>query len=144
MKKTIATALILGLLLGILPGAAQGVTLKTTSIFTGADAAADTYLGLLKDWQERTGNVVVDVSSTSDEAWKTGVLNDFAAGNEPDVLFYFNGVDANTIVEAGKVVSLEEIRAEYPDYASNMKEDMIFIIIIILRIQIVIGILRYI
>lgn len=115
MKKTIVIAamLTLGLLLGMLPGVAQGVTLKTTSIFTGADAAADTYLGLLKDWQERTGNIVLDVSSTSDEAWKTGVLNDFAAGNEADVLFFF-AKTADSALILSKVVPIHEINAAYP------------------------------
>lgn len=46
---------------------------------------------------------------------------DFEVGGEPDVLFYFNGSDADTFIKAGKVVSLNTIRKEYPDYASNME-----------------------
>ena len=46
-------------------------------------------------------------------------------GSESDVLFYFNGVDSNPFVEAGKVVSIDEIRQTYPDYASNMKDGML-------------------
>ena len=34
-------------------------------------------------------------------------------------------ISGNPFVEAGKVVSIEDIRAEYPEYASNMKDDMI-------------------
>ena len=41
------------------------------------------------------------------------------------VLFFFNGADANSFIEAGKVVSINDIRAEYPDYASNMNDDLI-------------------
>ena len=45
-------------------------------------------------------------------------------GSEPDVLFYFTDADADPFINAGKVVSIEEIREEYPDYATNMKESM--------------------
>ena len=41
------------------------------------------------------------------------------------MLFYFNGNDSNPFVEAGKVVSIDTIREQYPDYAANMKDDMI-------------------
>ena len=34
-------------------------------------------------------------------------------------------ISGNPFVEAGKVVSIEDIRAEYPEYASNMKDDKI-------------------
>lgn len=113
MKKTIASTLLLCLALTLFPGAAVGVTLKITSTFAGADAAVDTYLGLLKQWQERTGHIVVDASSTSDEAWKTGVLNDFAAGNEADVLFFFAKTSDSSLI-LRKVVPMGEINAAYP------------------------------
>jgi raffinose/stachyose/melibiose transport system substrate-binding protein len=46
-------------------------------------------------------------------------------GSEPDVLFWFNGADANSFIEAGKVMSIDDIRKEYPEYASNMNDDLI-------------------
>ena len=72
-----------------------------------------------------TGNSVADTSATSDETFKTRVITDFETGSEPDVLFFFNGADPNSFIEAGKVVPIDEIRAEYPDYASNMNDDLI-------------------
>ena len=74
---------------------------------------------------DETGNTVADTSATSDETFKTRVITDFETGSEPDVLFFFNGADANSFIEADKVVSIDEIRAEYPDYASNMNDDLI-------------------
>lgn len=68
---------------------------------------------------------MADTSATSDETFKTRVITDFETGSEPDVLFFFNGADANSFIEADKVVSIDEIRAEYPDYASNMNDDLI-------------------
>lgn len=94
-------------------GLAEGVTLKTASTFAGTDAAADTYANLLKSWEDETGNTVNDQSSTSDENWKTSVLNDFAAGNEADVLFFFaKTADSAAILD--RVVSIAQIKQQYP------------------------------
>jgi raffinose/stachyose/melibiose transport system substrate-binding protein len=57
---------------------------------------------------------VEDASATSDEAWKTGVLNDFAAGNEADVLFYFART-ADSAPILSRVVPISEINAAYPN-----------------------------
>ncbi len=95
---------------------ADGVVLKTVSTFGGTDAAASDYVAILKEWEEKTGNKVEDNTATADEAWKTGVLNDFAAGNEADVFFYFaKTADSAPILR--KVVPISEINAAYP----NMK-----------------------
>ena len=105
--------LVLSLLLP-LTALAEGLTLRTVSIFAGADAAADTYTHLLKEWEEKTGNRVSDVSTPSNEEWKTGVLLDFAAGNEADVLFYFVGT-ADSAPILSRVVPIAEINAACPE-----------------------------
>lgn len=104
---------------------AANVTLNVTTTFAGNDGNAKNFQEALKEWQNQTGNTVNDASATSDETFKARVLADFEVGAEPDVLFFFNGVDSNTFVEAGKVVSIDEIRAAYPDYATNMKDAML-------------------
>ena len=68
---------------------AEGATLRTMSCFAGDDAAAVSYVELLRAYEEQTGNVVEDNSATSDEGWKARVLSEFAVGNQPDVLFFF-------------------------------------------------------
>ncbi len=55
---------------------------------------------------ERDGNKVNDPPASADEAMKARVITDFETGAEPDVLFYFNGNDSNSFVEAGKVFPL--------------------------------------
>ena len=109
-------AVILGLLLLPCPALSEGLTLKTVSTFAGSDAAADTYTQLLRRWEQETGNRVVDASAPSDEMWKTGVLLDFAAGNEADVLFYFTGT-ADSAPILRRVVPVRELSAAYPAYA---------------------------
>ena len=72
-----------------------------------------------------TGNKVEDGSAVSNEGWKAKVLADFETGSEPDVLFFFTNADADPIINAGRVISIEDIREVYPDYASNMKQSML-------------------
>ena len=115
VRKGLAGLLGILLLLCLMAGAsADGVTLRTVSCFAGANAAADAYVEILDRYESETGNTVRDNSSTSDEAWKTSVLKDFAAGNEPDILFFFAaGADSAPLLS--RVVSLEEINREYPE-----------------------------
>ena len=138
MKKTMAlfTALTLcvGLLAGCFGPAATGgspaappsqgsVGIRVVTSYGGNDGNASNFRNAVSGWEMATGNTVIDESAVSDEAWKATVLADFETGSEPDVLFFFTGVDANPLVSAGMVVSLEEIRAEYPEYAGNMDDD---------------------
>lgn len=101
------------------------VTLNVTTTYAGEDTNAANYQEAIAAWQEETGNTLNDASGSSTETFKARVISDFEMGSEPDVLFYFNGVDSNPFVEAGKVVSVDEIRQTYPDYATNMKDGML-------------------
>ena len=107
------------------PALANPVELNVTTTFAGEDGNAQNFKSAVDAWCAETGNTVSDTSATSDETFKTRVITDFETGSEPDVLFFFNGADANSFIEAGKVVSINDIRAEYPDYASNMNDDLI-------------------
>ena len=106
------------------PETAASVEITVVTSYGGDDGNRGNYENALAGYEAATGNTVQDASATSNEEWKAKVMADFETGTEPDVLFYFLGSDANPIIEADKVVSLEEIRAEYPDFAGNMKEDM--------------------
>ena len=103
----------------------KSVKLSVTTTYAGEDTNAQNYKDAVAAWESKTGNKVDDSSATSDETFKSRITTDFETGSEPDVLFFFNGVDSNQFVEQGKVVSVDEIRKEYPDYASNMKDDML-------------------
>ncbi len=102
-----------------------GTELNITTTFAGEESNVLNYQNAVQAWMDKTGCVVNDSSATADEAFKARVVSDFETGAEPDVLFYFNGNDSNPFVEAGKVVSIDEIRKVYPDYASNMKDSML-------------------
>lgn len=126
MKKALAVALTGAMVCSLpLAASADGVTLNVTTTFAGTESNVENYQNIVKQWEESTGNTVSDSSATADETMKARVITDFETGSEPDVLFYFNGNDSDPFVEAGKVVSIDTIREQYPDYASNMKDDMI-------------------
>ena len=95
--------------------------LKVMTMHAGNDGNAKNFKDAVNEWQKITGNIVIDTSVTSDETFKTRVIMDYQAGAEPDILFYFSGEDASVLVQNNKVVSLDEIRQVYQDYASNMK-----------------------
>ncbi len=132
MKKRLLLFLLFALLLSAcgkdaqLPQAnGQGnVTLTVVTSYGGDDGNREPFAAAVQAYQDATGNTVLDNSALSNEEWKTKVLTDFMTGSEPDVLFYFTTADADPFINAGKVVSIEEIREVYPDYATNMKESM--------------------
>ncbi len=102
----------------------HSVELNVTATFAGEDGNGEAYRDEIKKWSRQTGNTVNDLSSTMDETFKKHIITDFETGSEPDVLFYFTGADAESFIKAGKVVSVDEIRKEYPEYASNMKKNL--------------------
>ena len=104
---------------------AETVTLNVVTSYGGDDGNRKNFEAAVAAYEESTGNKVNDGSATSNEEWKAKVLTDFETGSEPDVLFFFTNADADPIIDAGKVVSIEEIRETYPDYAANMKDSML-------------------
>lgn len=126
-KKVISALLCTAMTAGMICGSvsavyAEGVELNVVTTFAGEDSNSKNYQAGIAAWEEASGNTVNDNSATSDETFKTTVISDFEMDAEPDVLFFFTGADANSFIEAGKVVSVEEIRAEFPDYAANIDD----------------------
>ena len=102
----------------------DSLILTVVTSYGGDDGNRGNFVTAVEEYEAATGVMVQDNSAASNEEWKTKVLTDFMTGSEPDVLFYFTNADADPFINAGKVVSIEEIREEYPDYATNMKESM--------------------
>ncbi len=127
MKKLISILLALAMVLSfaVVTAADDSVTINVVTSYGGDDGNRKNFEAAVKAYEDATGNKVNDGSATSNEEWKAKVLTDFETGSEPDVLFYFTNADAEPFVSAGKVVSIEEIRKEYPEYAANMKDSML-------------------
>ncbi|NMA83475.1 MAG: extracellular solute-binding protein [Epulopiscium sp.] len=84
------------------------VSLRVTTMFAGADPAAQLYEQALRDFTEQHPYVqIIDESLPSGDAFRTKVKTDFAAGNEADVTFFFMGVDAKTLIASGRVLPFD-------------------------------------
>lgn len=136
MKKKVVSILLVTAMVGTMAagcgskkGSEEGkdeeLSLSVTTTFAGEDGNAGNYKEAVAAFEKESGIKINDSSAVSDETFKARIETDFQAGSEPDVLFFFNGADANSFIEEGKVVSIDEIRKEYPDYASNMNDDLI-------------------
>lgn len=86
-------------------------TLRVFSTFGGTDAAREAFQSLLDEFTEAHPSVKIDndTQSANDDGFRTKVNTDMNSGNEPDLLFYFIGADAEGFVNAGKVVPLNEL-----------------------------------
>lgn len=99
------------------------VTLTTVSMYGGTDANAENYQTINEQFMLDYPYITIeDDSQTADQDWKTQIAADFAVGNEPDVIQYFVDANASDVLAANKFVTIEEIRAVYPDYAKDTFE----------------------
>lgn len=99
--------------------------LKVVTSYGGTDGNRRHFEEALELYERRTGVTVDDNSGTANEKWKAKVMADFETASEPDVLFFFTDSVTDSLINAGKLVSIEEIREVYPEYAANMKDSML-------------------
>lgn len=96
------------------------VTLTTASMYGGTDPNAGNYQAINEQFMNDFPYITIeDDSQTADQDWKTKIAVDFSVGNEPDVIQYFTDANASDVLAANKFVSIEEIKAVYPDYAKD-------------------------
>jgi raffinose/stachyose/melibiose transport system substrate-binding protein len=96
------------------------VTLTTVSMYGGTDPNAGNYQAVIEKFMTDYPYITIeDDSQTADQDWKTKIAADFSVGNEPDVIQYFTDANASDVLAADKFVSIEEIKAVYPDYAAD-------------------------
>ncbi|MFD0590565.1 ABC transporter substrate-binding protein [Paenibacillus sp. GCM10027627] len=91
--------------------APENVNLRVFSTFGGTDAAREAFQNALTEFEKANPHVKInnDVMSANDDGFRTKVNTDMTSGNEPDLLFYFVGADANEIINSGKVAALDEV-----------------------------------
>ncbi len=96
------------------------VTLTTVSMFGGTDANAGNYQTINAAFMSEYPYITIeDDSQSADQDWKTKIAADFAVGNEPDVIQYFTDANASDVLAANKFVTIDEIKAVYPEYAED-------------------------
>jgi raffinose/stachyose/melibiose transport system substrate-binding protein len=89
-------------------------------MYGGTDANAENYQTINEQFMEEFPYIVIqDDSQSADQDWKTKIAADFAVGNEPDIIQYFTDANASDVLAAGKFVSVDDIKAVYPEYAAD-------------------------
>ncbi|SHN34779.1 ABC transporter substrate-binding protein [Gracilibacillus kekensis] len=88
----------------------EEVDLRVVTTMAGTDPAGEVFQEVLDDFENENPHISIENDSQSADAGtiRTKVNTDFSSDNEPDIMFYFNTVDAEGIIEEGKVVNLEE------------------------------------
>ncbi|GAE05420.1 ABC transporter substrate-binding protein [Paenibacillus sp. JCM 10914] len=104
---------------------AAPVSLRVFSTFGGTDAAREAFQAALDEFTAAHPNVTIenDTMSANDDGFRTKVNTDMNSGNEPDLLFYFIGADAEGFVNAGKVVPLNDILETNADWKNGFIPD---------------------
>ena len=97
----------------------ESVELKVVTSYGADDGNRKNYENAVAAYEASTGNRVLDDSSRASEEWRYKVFTDFETGSDPDVLFFFSNADVEPFIRAGKLVSIEEVRTMYPDYATK-------------------------
>ena len=95
--------------------AKETVTINVVSAYGGVKR--DNYEKAIAEYEAASGNAVI-------ERQKAEISSGFEAGAEPDVLLFFSDADVEPLISAGMVVTIDTIRAEYPDFAANMKDSL--------------------
>lgn len=99
----------------------KDVSLRVFSTFGGTDSAREAFQAALDEFTAKNPNVKInnDTMSANDDGFRTKVNTDMTSGNEPDLLFYFVGADAQGFVDAGKVVPLNDILDANADWKAG-------------------------
>lgn len=106
---------------------AAPIELRIVTMFGGTDPATVTFESQLDAFMADHPNVTIkneSMTATGDE-FRTKVKTDFSTGNEADINFFFTGADAAAIIEAGKVVPLDELQAAYPEVGSAISQGVL-------------------
>ncbi|MCX7746616.1 MAG: extracellular solute-binding protein [Clostridia bacterium] len=134
MKKTLLFKIILGslILLLAIPGTTIAAAskkvdenrkdvIRVVTYWNGSDPFTGVFQKGIKGFKEKNPGVqVIDNSVTAiNDAFRTKINTDFAAGNEPDVCYAFTGADANQLYKSGKLLTWEEELKKDPQWASN-------------------------
>ena len=88
---------------------AKEVELRVVSTMAGTDPSGEVFKTVLEEFAAKNPNIKIINDSQSADAGtiRTKVNTDFTSNNEPDLMFFFNTIDAEGIIKSGKVVDLE-------------------------------------
>lgn len=89
---------------------AEKVKMTVSSFCVGNDAFLPAWQELLNKFQSENPNVEIvdDSAPDANDTLRTKIKTAFAAGTEPDFMWFYNGADADPLIASGRLLSLDE------------------------------------
>ncbi|CAM4208033.1 ABC transporter substrate-binding protein [Lederbergia lenta] len=100
------------------------INIRVVTTMAGTDPAGEVFEEVLKEFQNENKHIKITNESQSADGGtiRTKVNTDFSSDNEPELMFYFNTVDAEGIIKEGKVIDLENSEGINLDGYNSMLE----------------------
>lgn len=97
------------------------ITIQAVTYFTGEDQWAKPWEQAIGEYMAKNPNVKIinDATPSANDAIRTRINADLQSGIVPDVLFYFSGIDAEPLIESGKVMEWEEELTNDSEWSSH-------------------------
>lgn len=100
----------------------ETIKLRIMTMFGGTDAAKEAFESQLASFMAMYPHIQVENDSMTSigNEFRISVKTSFTTGNEPDIMFFYTGSDVEGIIKADAVMSLDEIRKTYKDFAGHI------------------------
>lgn len=107
-------------------GKAAKVTLNVVSEYGGTDPATKVFQQLLDDFQKDHPNVTIkNNSGTASTEFNTKLQTQWSAGDIPDLTFFFGDSKGAFIQNSGKVIDVQQVLDDNPDWAANFQPSVL-------------------
>ncbi len=100
----------------------EQVTLRLWSIATESDNYYHPYLDAIAQFETDHPNIKIEYETFENESYKTKLKSAVAANELPDIFFTWGGGFSQPFVEAGRVLSVDDV---YAKYAEQLPEVML-------------------
>lgn len=105
----------------------EKVSIRVCSSFTGSDQWAPVWKSSIEQFMQDNPNVTIEDESTptAQDALRTKVKADIASGNEPEVLFYFTGQEAQFVIDSGRMFVWDDELKNDAEWGKNFSQGIL-------------------
>lgn len=126
VRKLVALALVCMMAFGSIGALADGGNVRVVTFFAGSDQWAPVWKEVIADYEAANpGITIVDESqptSGANDLFRTKVQSDMAAKTPADLILFFNGADADMIIDSELYVDWKPFLDADPEWVSHLKE----------------------
>lgn len=107
------------------PAAESETSIRVVTFFAGSDQWAPTWKEVIQDYMDANpGVTIVDESQPTagaNDMFRTKVQADVAAQTPADLMLFYNGADADMVLDSDLYVDLKPYMDADPEWAANLK-----------------------